>query len=86
MAWNEPGGNDQDPWNTNKKRKNTQGPPDLDEMLRKVSGFFGGSKNNGSNGENSGNIKYVIISVIVIAILLWFARGFTKLKKLNKVS
>ena len=43
MAWNEPGGNDQDPWNTNKKRKNTQGPPDLDEMLRKVSGFFGGS-------------------------------------------
>ena len=81
MAWNEPGGNDQDPWNTNKKRKNTQGPPDLDEMLRKVSSFFGGSKNNGSNGANSGNIKYVIISVIVIAILLWFASGFYQIKE-----
>jgi len=35
MAWNEPGnnGNDKDPWN-NKGGKD-QGPPDLDEVMRK---------------------------------------------------
>ena len=36
MAWNEPGNNgkDHDPWGNNGKN---QGPPDLDEMLRKRS-------------------------------------------------
>ena len=30
MAWNEPGGNNQDPWGGGKKG-NDLGPPDLDE-------------------------------------------------------
>jgi membrane protease subunit HflK len=49
MAWNEPGGNsnDQDPWgNRNNKGGGRQGPPDLDEALRKLQenlgGIFGG--------------------------------------------
>ena len=38
MAWNEPGGNrnDNDPWGTGGGRGgNDQGPPDLDEALKK---------------------------------------------------
>lgn len=39
MAWNEPGGNrnDNDPWGTGGGRRgNDQGPPDLDEALKKA--------------------------------------------------
>ena len=56
MAWNEPGNNgkDRDPWGNNGKN---QGPPDLDEMLRKVSrrfgGLFGGGKSGGEIGRAS---------------------------------
>lgn len=37
MAWNEPGGNknNQDPWGGGNKGGD-QGPPDLDEALKKV--------------------------------------------------
>ena len=37
MAWNEPGGNrnDNDPWGNGGGRGGDQGPPDLDEALRK---------------------------------------------------
>ncbi|MFY0642124.1 MAG: FtsH protease activity modulator HflK [Bermanella sp.] len=60
MAWNEPGGgnNDKDPWGNNNRGGN-QGPPDLDEALKqlmdKLNGMFGGKKSNGSGGsKNSG--------------------------------
>ncbi len=33
MAWNEPGGNNQDPWGGN---RNNDGPPDLDEALKNL--------------------------------------------------
>ena len=43
MAWNEPGGNNQDPWGG---KRNNEGPPDLDEALKKfqdqLNGRFGG--------------------------------------------
>ena len=43
MAWNEPGGNNNDPWGN---KKNDSGPPDLDEVFRnlqkKLNGLFGG--------------------------------------------
>lgn len=52
MAWNEPGGSkDQDPWGN--KRKDEQGPPDLDEIVRKMQdklgGLFGGKKGGGGS-------------------------------------
>ena len=49
MAWNEPGGgNNQDPWSGGgRKGGQNDGPPDLDEALRKLqeklNGIFGGS-------------------------------------------
>jgi membrane protease subunit HflK len=56
MAWNEPGGNNRDPWGGNNGRD--QGPPDLDEIVRKLSGKFGGllgNKRGGGDDNNSGN-------------------------------
>lgn len=61
MAWNEPGGSkDNDPWG-NKNRNNDQGPPDLDEVVRKVqdklNSLFGGKKSGGGSddgGEGGG--------------------------------
>lgn len=56
MAWNEPGGgnsNDQDPWG-GRRGGGRQGPPDLDEALRKLqdnlNSLFGGRKRGGADG------------------------------------
>ncbi|MBS8240633.1 FtsH protease activity modulator HflK [Marinobacter lipolyticus] len=62
MAWNEPGGNrnDNDPWGTGGGRRgNDQGPPDLDEALKKgldkLNKLLGGkgSRSGGSGGGSS---------------------------------
>jgi len=56
MAWNEPGGNrnDNDPWGTGGNRGgNDQGPPDLDEALKK--GLDKLNRMLGGKGKNSGN-------------------------------
>ncbi|HET8800731.1 MAG TPA: FtsH protease activity modulator HflK [Marinobacter sp.] len=62
MAWNEPGGNrnDNDPWGTGGGRRgNDQGPPDLDEALKKgldkLNRMLGGKgKKSGGNDNGSG--------------------------------
>ena len=57
MAWNQPGGDGRDPWND---RGGQQGPPDLDEVLRKVQArlgqLFGGrpGRRPGSGGSGDG--------------------------------
>ncbi|NVK37190.1 MAG: FtsH protease activity modulator HflK [Gammaproteobacteria bacterium] len=79
MAWNEPGGgnNDKDPWGNNNRGGN-QGPPDLDEALKqlmdKLNGMFGGKKSNGTGGGN--NVSgpgaggfFGLLFLVVIAIL-----------------
>ncbi len=58
MAWNEPGGNDNDPWGN---RKNSGGPPDLDEVFKnlkkKLDGLFGKQqRRGGSNGSGGGGM------------------------------
>ena len=52
MAWNEPGGGDnKDPWGN----RGDQGPPDLDEAIRKLqaqlSGIFGGKGGSDGGGD-----------------------------------
>ena len=37
MAWNESGGGDKDPWGN--RGNNNDGPPDLDEAIRKLQGL-----------------------------------------------
>ena len=78
MAWNEPGGSgNKDPWGN---RKDEQGPPDLDEVIKKLtdkfSGLFGGRRSGGGSGGRStgGNsIGIGLIGAVVVAI--WFLSG-----------
>ena len=72
MAWNEPGGNsnDQDPWgNRNNKGGGRQGPPDLDEALRKLQenlgGIFGGGNKKKPAGKGGG-FGVVWLALIVL--------------------
>ncbi|MEX1032246.1 MAG: FtsH protease activity modulator HflK [Cellvibrionaceae bacterium] len=77
MAWNEPGGNKPDPWGGG-NRGNDGGPPDLDEVFRKLQqkfrGIFGGSVGSGGSG-NSGVSGAVIGLVLVVALLVYFFAG-----------
>ncbi len=54
MAWNEPGGGNRDPWSGGGR---DQGPPDLDEVIRKLSDKFGallGGRRGGNSGGGGG--------------------------------
>ena len=78
--WNKPGGNgqDQNPWGQGGR---DQGPPDLDEIIRKLqkklSGIFGGGGGSGSGGGGgsfgSGIGFGAVLAIIVVA---WLASGF----------
>lgn len=76
MAWNEPGGDkENDPWSG---RKEGQGPPDLDEVVRKMQeklgGIFGG-KSSGRPGK-TGKTRGINLGLIVLIVLLvWAASG-----------
>ena len=71
MAWNEPGGGNKDPWGG---RGNDDGPPDLDEIARKMrermSGFFGkkGGKGGGSN-------PFSLSLIAILAVAAWVLSG-----------
>lgn len=70
MAWNEPGNGNRDPWNN---KGNDQGPPDLDEVVRKLQdkmgGLFGG-KGGGGNGDNAGGGKSAGMGPIIGLVLI----------------
>ncbi len=59
MAWNEPGGNNRDPWSGGGGGRGNQGPPDLDEVIRKLrakfEGLFGGSGGRSAGNGQSGS-------------------------------
>ena len=88
MAWNEPGGNSnnpQDPWGSGNRgggNKGDQGPPDLDEVLRKVQDqlnrIFGGkSSGGGQGGRTSGGFNSVLLLVLIVVVAIaWAAMGF----------
>lgn len=80
MAWNEPGGNgDKDPWG---HRNNEQGPPDLDEVVKKLQnklgGLFGGNGSSGSNGSSgNNNVNGFLVTVLLgIGFVVWLLFGF----------
>ncbi|WP_299182518.1 FtsH protease activity modulator HflK [uncultured Neptuniibacter sp.] len=94
MAWNEPGGNgnNQDPWgsgnNNNRGGKGggDQGPPDLDEALRKLqdklNGIFGGAgkKSSGGPGGDGGGAGSTSGAgffwvIVLVAVLIWAGMG-----------
>lgn len=75
MAWNEPGGNNRDPWGGGGR---DQGPPDLDEIVRKLSGkfggLFGGKRPGGGGGSRLGSAG--MWAIVAIVIVIWLLSGF----------
>lgn len=98
MAWNEPGGggNQHDPWSGGGRRGgggnggggNNQGPPDLDEALKKfqdkLNNMLGGGRGKrggrGSNGGGAGGGKRNAFTLpallVIVALAIWAASGF----------
>ncbi|UYZ84491.1 FtsH protease activity modulator HflK [Entomomonas sp. E2T0] len=98
MAWNEPGNSnnndndkdknrDQDPWGKPPKNNGgNEGPPDLDEALRKVKDsfnkFLGGKKpSNNNSGRNNGGgdfaipILPIVLIIIVVIVGFWLSKA-----------
>ena len=77
MAWNEPGGgNNKDPWGG----RGDQGPPDLDEVVRKMQdklgGIFGGRKGKGGSGSGGSGPGFAGFGLILgIAAVVWLFSG-----------
>lgn len=78
MAWNEPGGNKPDPWGGG-NRGSDGGPPDLDEVLKKLQqrlqGLFGGAGASGDSGPKPGFSMAGFGMVLVLLLLVYVASG-----------
>ncbi len=81
MSWNEPGGNKKpnDPWGGG-----DQGPPDLDEALKKLQeklgGLFGGGRgSSGGSGSGGGLSWSLVLMVVAGAAVIWALMGFYQL-------
>jgi membrane protease subunit HflK len=85
MAWNEPGGGNKDPWSG---KGGDQGPPDLDEVVRKLQerlgGLFGGKKSppgepggggGGFRGPSGGFSGRTMGIGAAILLVVWLASG-----------
>ena len=70
MAWNDPDGNERDPWGG---RRQNQGPPDLDEVVRKLqeklSRLFGGRRGPQSAPDNG--LVLGIAVLLLLGFLAW---------------
>ncbi|GAC25894.1 FtsH protease activity modulator HflK [Paraglaciecola mesophila] len=82
MAWNEPGGNNNDPWKNRGGRD--QGPPDLDEVFKNILnkfGKFGGGKGGSSGGKGFGLGLGLVVGLLVI---VWFISGFYTIREAER--
>ncbi len=80
MTWNEPGGGNRDPWSGGGK---DPGPPDLDEVVKKMQeklgGLFGGRKGGSDGGTRTpggGNPRLVGLLIGIVVLVLLAAKGF----------
>jgi len=72
MAWNEPGNkNDKNPWGNNRKN---DGPPDLDEIIKKFAKKF---KNIlGGSGNNSDGFGFFMLMLLGVFAVIYVFAGF----------
>lgn len=81
MAWNEPGGNNNDPWKNRGGRD--QGPPDLDDIFKNLfSKFSKGGKGPGTGGKGLGGIGLGMIAGLLVVI--WIISGFYTVHEAEK--
>ncbi len=75
MAWNEPGDGDKnkDAWGS----RGDQGPPDLDDAIRKLqaqlSGIFGGGKRGSGGGDGRARLSGAAIGLVAFVLLAIYA-------------
>lgn len=82
MAWNEPGngGNkDRDPWGQKGKE---QGPPDLDEVFKKLTSKFSGKGGKFSGGANFNKVGVSLI--LGVLAVIWVVSGFYTIKEAER--
>ncbi|MEC4750545.1 FtsH protease activity modulator HflK [Methylomicrobium sp. Wu6] len=79
MSWNEPGGDNKDPWSG---RGDQKGPPDLDETIRKaldkLHNLFGGSGGGDSQESAGGPGKNLGLIAVGAVAVIWIASGTYK--------
>ncbi|UOG90757.1 MAG: FtsH protease activity modulator HflK [Candidatus Thiothrix sulfatifontis] len=75
MPWNEPGGNQQDPWSGKKRGSGSNDPEELIRKLNeKLGKLFGGAGGNGDNpNQNTGKGIILLLALFVIG---WLLSGF----------
>jgi membrane protease subunit HflK len=77
MAWNEPGGSgNKDPWGGGRD----QGPPDLDEVVKKMQdkfgSLFGGKRGGGGAGGGAGKAgSFGFGLIVIVAVVAWALSG-----------
>ncbi|KAB8311915.1 FtsH protease activity modulator HflK [Erwinia endophytica] len=99
MAWNQPGNNgqDRDPWGSSNnqggnsggnKGGRDKGPPDLDDIFRKLSkklGDFGGGKNGNNGGQKASGFGGRAVGIVVVAaVVIWVGSGFYTIKEAER--
>ncbi|MBJ3814071.1 FtsH protease activity modulator HflK [Shimwellia pseudoproteus] len=102
MAWNQPGNNgqDRDPWGSSNnqggnsggnKGGRDQGPPDLDDIFRKLSkklGALGGGKGTGTGGTGQaprGPLGGRVVGIVAAAVvIIWAGSGFYTIKEAER--
>ncbi|MBU3023593.1 FtsH protease activity modulator HflK [Aestuariibacter sp. A3R04] len=78
MAWNEPGGKNNDPWKNRGGRD--EGPPDLDDVFKKLFGKFGKmGGGNGGSGKSLGTMGIAIIAALLVVV--WVVSGFYTIRE-----
>ena len=83
MAWNESGGGDKDPWGN--RGNNNDGPPDLDEAIRKLQGQLSGMFGGGGGGDKSGaGRKMTGGSMSLLLILVLGLYGFAGIYQVDQ--
>jgi membrane protease subunit HflK len=81
MAWNEPGGDKNDPWKNRGGKE--QGPPDLDEVLKNLFGKF--TKSGGSGGGSGKSYTGMGLGLLVaIIVIIWGLSGFYTIKEAER--
>ncbi len=65
MGWNEPPDKNKNPWNNH---GNGKGPPDLDDILKKMQQGFGGIFGKGSKSTNGQNPLFSTMLIIILSI------------------
>lgn len=82
MAWNEPGGNKNDPWKNRGGKE--QGPPDIDDVLKNLFGKFGKGGSGDGKSSGPGLTGKGIGLVVALAAIIYLLSGIYTVKEAER--